>query len=102
MRVVLVLPQPGFDLGRANGAAPVALEHFDVGAHRGGRVAPADREPAAFQHQHLVAARQHVAEHGFPGAVAVGDVDVGLALGGEQLARDRAAGRRSDCTIWSE
>ncbi len=83
--VLLVLTQPRFDLGGADGAAPVALQHFDLGAHGGGRVAPADREPAAFQHQHLVAARQHVGKRGFPRAVAVGDVDVGLTAGGEQF-----------------
>ena len=84
--VILVLPQPGFDLGRPHRAAPVALQHFDLDAHRGGGIAPADREPAALQHQHLVAARQHVAERRFPGAMAVGDVDVGLSRGGEQPA----------------
>ena len=82
--MLLVLAQAGFDLGGPYRAAPIALQHFDVGAHRGRGIAPADREPAAFQHQHLVAARQHVGESRFPGAVAVGDVDVGAALGGKQ------------------
>jgi hypothetical protein len=81
-----VAAQPRFNLIGADRAAPVALQHLDVAAHRAGGVAPADREPAAFQHQHLVAARQHVADHRLPGAVTVGDVDVGLALGGEQPA----------------
>ena len=83
--VILVLPQPRLDLGGTDRAAPVALQHLDLGAHRGGRVAPADRKTSAFQHQHLVAARQHVGERRFPRAMAVGDVDVGLALGGEQF-----------------
>ena len=83
--MVLVLPQAGFDLGRPNCAAPVALQHLDVGAHGGGGVAPADGKPAAFQHQNLVAARQYVADRAFPRAVAVGDVDVGVALGGKQF-----------------
>ena len=61
-RVVLVLPQPRLDLGRPDRAAPVALQHLDLDAHRGRGVAPADREAAAFQHQDLVAARQHVGE----------------------------------------
>ncbi len=82
--VILVLPQACFDLSRPYRAAPVALQHFDVGAHGGGGVAPADGKPAAFQHQNLVAARQHVAERSFPCAVAIGDVDVGAALGGKQ------------------
>ena len=84
--VILVLAQPRLDLGGPDGAAPVALEHFHLRAHCRGGVAPADREAAAFQHQHLVAARQHVAERGLPGAMAVGDMDVGAALGREQFA----------------
>ena len=58
--VILVLPQPRLDFGGADRAAPVALQHLDLGAHRGRGLAPADRKAAAFQHQHLVAARQHV------------------------------------------
>ena len=82
--MILVAPQPGFDLGGANRAAPIALQHFDVGAHRSRGIAPPDRKPAALQHQDLVAARQHVAECAFPRAVAIGDVDVGVTLGREQ------------------
>ena len=41
------------------------------------------REAAALQHQHGVAAREHVGERRLPAAVAVGGVDVGAALGAE-------------------
>src|SRR5437660_122842 len=41
---------------RCTGAAPVALEDLDLGAHQLCRMAPADREASALQHQHLVAA----------------------------------------------
>lgn len=84
-RVLLVAAQPLLDLVRPHRAAPVALEHLDLGAHQRSRMAPADREPPALQHQHLVAARQHVAQRRFPGAVTVGDVDVGFALGRKQV-----------------
>jgi hypothetical protein len=40
---------------------------------------------AAAWHQQLVAARQYVGQRRFPCAMAVGDVDVGFALGGEQF-----------------
>ena len=60
------------------------------------RMAPADRETPALQHQHLVAARQHIGQRAFPGAMAVGDVDVGFVLGGEQIGRDRDAACRRD------
>jgi hypothetical protein len=83
--VRLVLSEPRLDFAGAYRAAPVALEDLDVGAHQFRRMAPADREAAALQHQHLVAARQHVGERAFPGAVAVGDVDVGFVLGDEQI-----------------
>ena len=62
------------------------LSISDVAAEQRRRLAPADREAAAFEHQHLFAAREHVGECGLPGAVAVGDVDVGAALRAENLA----------------
>ena len=84
--VIPVLAQPGFDLGRPHRAAPVAVQHLDIGAHRGGSVAPVDGKAPALQHQHLVAARQHIADGGFPGAMTIGDVDVAMAGGGKQPA----------------
>src|ERR1700709_2738267 len=42
--VGFVLAQPRLDFGRADGAAKVALQHLDFGAHRGGGGAPVDRE----------------------------------------------------------
>ena len=84
--VILVLSQARFDFGGADRAAPVAFQHLDVGAHRARGIAPADRKPAALQHQYLVAARQHVGQRGFPGAMAVGDIDVGMTLGRKQRA----------------
>src|SRR5260370_9096279 len=39
--VIPILPQAGFDFGRPHRAAPIALQHFDVCAHRGRAVAPA-------------------------------------------------------------
>ena len=85
-----------FDLGRAHGPAHVAFQDLDLDAHAARRDAPADREAAAFQHQDAVALRQHVGEGGLPGAMAVGDVDVGVAVGAEH-ARDiaqQAVGQR--------
>ena len=58
--------QSRFDLGRSHRAAPTAFQHLDLDAHRGRGRTPADREASAFQHEHLVAARQHVGEGGFP------------------------------------
>ncbi|MGY3077534.1 hypothetical protein ACVWZZ_003905 [Bradyrhizobium sp. LM6.10] len=84
-RMLLVAAQALLDLVRPYRAAPVALEHLGLGAHQGSRMAPADREPPALQHQHFFAARQHVAQRRFPGAVTIGDVDVGLALGRKQF-----------------
>ena len=49
-------------------------------------LAPGDREAPAFQHQHLVAAREHVGQRRLPGAVAVRRVDVGAPRGAEDLA----------------
>jgi hypothetical protein len=81
--------QACLDLGRANGVAHVALQHLDLEAHAAGMLAPADGEPAALQYQDPVALGEYVAEGGFPGAVAVGDVDIGTALGVEH-SRDVA------------
>ena len=88
--------EPRCHLLRPHGAAHVALQHLDLGAQARGIIAPADGEPAALQHQHLVAARQHVGQCGFPGAVAVGDVDVGATLGLEHKSdiAQQAVGQR--------
>ncbi len=91
-----VAAQTRFELGGPHGAAPVAREHLDVAAELRSHLAPAQREPAAFEHQNLVAARQHVRERCFPGPMAVGDVNVGAAASAEQRAKigDQAVGQR--------
>ena len=76
----LVGLEPRLDLGRPHGAAHVAFQDLDLDAHAACALAPADGEAAALQHQDPVALGQHVGERGLPGAVAVGDVDVGAAL----------------------
>ncbi len=83
-------------LAGVDGRPPRALHHLDIGAHEGGHLAPADGEAAAGQHQHLVAARQHVGDRRLPAAMAVGGIDVGARLGaedglevGEQAVRQR-------------
>jgi hypothetical protein len=73
----------------AGRAAQVALQHLDLDAHAARGFAPDDREAAAFEYQDLVAPAEHVGERGFPGAVAVGDVNVGAA-GRLEHARDVA------------
>ena len=52
---LLVGLEPRLDLGRAHGAAHVALQDLDLDAHAAGVLAPADGEAAALQHQDLVA-----------------------------------------------
>ena len=69
------------DIGGIDGAPPVALEDLDLATQSGRHVAPAPGETAAFEHQHLVALRQHVAERGLPCAVAVGNVDIDAGPG---------------------
>ncbi len=51
-----ILSQPGFDIGRPDGAPQIAFQHLHLDAHRGGGFTPADREAPALQHQDLVAA----------------------------------------------
>ncbi len=63
----------------------LALQHLHLDAHHLRHLAPAAREAAALQHQHRVAAREHVGERRLPAAVAVGGVDVDAALGAEDL-----------------
>ena len=84
------------DFGRPHGAAHVALQHLDLDTHATGILAPADGEAAALEHQDLVALGQHVGEGGLPGAVAVGDIDVGAALGVEHAGdvAQQAVGQR--------
>ena len=82
----LVLAQARLDLGRTYRAAPIPLEHLDVDAKPSGSIAPAHREPAAFQHQDLVPLREHVGQRRFPRAMPIGDVDVRASLGSEQPA----------------
>ena len=77
--------QPRFHRFRPHRAGEVARQHLDLGAQHLGRLAPTDGEAPAFEHQHLVAAREHVGQRRLPGAVAVGGVDVGVALGAEDL-----------------
>jgi len=59
-------------------------------------IAPVDGKAAAFQHQDLVTLGQHVGEGGFPGAMAVGDVDVGVTRGVEHAGdvAQQAVGQR--------
>jgi hypothetical protein len=94
--LALVGLEPGLDLGRPHGPTHVALQDLDLDAHATGALAPADGEAAAFQHQDLVALGQNVGEGRFPGAVAVGDVDVGPALGVEHAGDvlQQAVGQR--------
>ena len=68
---------------RLHRAAVIARQHLDLRAQHLRGLAPGDREAPAFQHQHLVAAREHVGERGLPGAVAVRRVDVGAPRGVE-------------------
>jgi hypothetical protein len=82
-RPALVRLQPRLDISRPHGAAQVALQDFDVNAHATRAIAPDDREAAAFEYQDLVAPGEHVRECGFPGTVAVRNVDVGAARGVE-------------------
>ena len=78
--------EPRLDRFGLHGAADVAREHLDLAAQHLRGLAPGDREAPAFQHQHLVAAREHVGERGLPGAVAVRRVDVGAPRGVEDAA----------------
>ena len=71
-------PEARLDLGRADGAAHVALQHLDFDAHATGVLAPAHREAAALQRQDPVAAGQHVGERRLPRAVPIGAVDVSM------------------------
>ena len=58
-----------------------------------GRAPPGGGEQAALEHEDRVAAREQIAERRLPGAVAVGDVDVGLPARAEQLLQvGQAAG----------
>jgi len=99
--MVLVLASGGPRPRRADRAAPVALQDFDVGAHRSGSVCPADGKAAAFDTKTLVAARQHVGETLLPMRRGRWRYDVGAALGGEQF--ERSDSRLSvRLTIWSE
>jgi hypothetical protein len=86
-RAGLVRPQTLLELGRPHRAAPISGQHLHLDAELCGSFAPAERKPAAFEHQHLVPARQHVGQRGFPCAVPVGDVDVTAPGGGKQPAQ---------------
>ena len=88
--------EPRLDRFRPHRAAEIAAQNLDLGAEHLGGLAPADGEAAAFQHQHLVAARQHIGQRRFPGAVAVGGIDVDFAGGGKDASRSasRLVGQR--------
>src|SRR3546814_20031969 len=60
--------------------------YLDLDTEEGSHVAPEDREAAAAEHQHLVAAREDVGQRGLPGAVAVGGIDVGPPVAGAEEA----------------
>ena len=79
-----ILAQPCLHLGRANRTPHIALQDLDLDAHGARGVTPVDGEAAALEHQDLVAARQHIAEHGLPCAMAVGDIDVRVPSRSEQ------------------
>ena len=50
-------------------------------------LAPTDGEAAAVECENAVASRKHIGQRRFPGAMAVGDVDVGAAAGAEQASQ---------------
>ena len=85
-RIALISPlavglEPRLERFRLHRATEIAAQNLGLGAHHLGGLAPADGEAAAFQDQHLVAARQHVGQRRVPGAVAIGRIDVDLAGG---------------------
>ncbi len=82
----LVGSQARLNLGRTHGAAQFALQDFNFDAHAAGVLAPAYCEPAALQHQDLVALRKDVGQRGLPRSVPVRDVDVAMALGLEHAS----------------
>jgi hypothetical protein len=95
-RAGLVLAQPRLQRRRVDGAAPIAGQDLHGDAQGFGHAAPAGREKAAFEDEHLVAAREEIAEHRLPAAMAVGDVDVGLSARAEQLLQ---IGETAGCGI---
>jgi len=95
-RAAVVGAQAGFDIGWPHRAPPIAGENFDLDAESRRSIAPSDAELAAFQDQNLVAARQHIGQRRFPGAMAVGDINVGTGCGSENFAEiaQHAIGQR--------
>ena len=77
-RVLLVLAQALLDRSGIDRRAPGAGEHLDISAHEPGHLAPADGETATGEHEHLVAAREHIGERRLPTAMAIGSVEEGL------------------------
>ncbi len=55
--------------------APPEIEQLRLGAHLRGHLPPGRAEMAGAQHQHPVAAADHVAQRGLPAGMAVADVD---------------------------
>ena len=93
----LVLPirlEPVAHPPRVDRAAPIARQGLDLEAEHPSHLAPALGELSGFEHQHRFAARKHVAECAFPGAVPVRRVDVGVARAAEDGAQIGEAGKR--------
>jgi len=87
-----VFAQARLQLGRIDGAAPVAGQRLDLEPEHLRHLAPAGGEQAALQHQNLIAPGQHVAQRRLPGAMTVGDVDVSTPLGPKHPAQIFQAG----------
>ena len=71
-------------MGRVDPLVPGAGQNLDIEVQHVGSFSPAKGKAAGFQHEHLVATLQRVAQGGIPGSMTVGCVDVGLAFGPEQ------------------
>ena len=70
-RPVGVGPQARLDVGRVDRRPVGRVDGLDLDAGHRGHLAPDDREPAGFEHEHTVAARQRVADRHLPRAMTV-------------------------------
>ena len=89
-----ILPKPRLERCGVDGTAPATRQRLDLETEHRRHVTPGSRKEAIFQHEDLVAPGEHVDQRGFPGAVAIGGVDVDPPLTAEYLAEVlKAAGR---------
>ena len=75
--------EPGFDRRGVDGAPPVGSETLNLEPEQIALLTPASGKTPAFKHQDVVTPRQGVGEGGFPGAMAIGDVDINRTCGAE-------------------